>query len=209
MGVYNCTVSDNAAATGGGLYNFNFNGTANVILSNTILKTGSSGANLVNSGGTIQSNGHNLSSDNGGGFLTATGDQINTNPNLGGLAQNGGPTQTHALLTGSPAINAGDDAFAPKLDQRGYLRVGVSDIGAFEFGGSPLRITSIVRLTNGHIVLQGIGVPNGAHTLQILPDLGSGTPTSVPLSANGTGSIQYDDTNAVGLTKRFYRLAYP
>ena len=40
-----------------------------------------------------------------------------------------------ALLPNSPAINAGNDANAPPRDQRGYLRNGTSDIGAFEFGG--------------------------------------------------------------------------
>ncbi len=60
------------------------------------------------------------------------------NPLLGPLADNGGPTQTHSLLTGSPAINAGDPAFVgpPDHDQRGFPFVRVSggriDIGAFE-----------------------------------------------------------------------------
>ena len=53
---------------------------------------------------------------------------------LGALADNGGLTKTHALLTGSPAIDAGNDALAPATDQRGVVRAagGQSDIGAFE-----------------------------------------------------------------------------
>jgi hypothetical protein len=53
---------------------------------------------------------------------------------LGALADNGGPTKTHALLAGSPAINKGN-SFRATTDQRGVARpVGVaSDIGAFEF----------------------------------------------------------------------------
>ena len=64
------------------------------------------------------------------------------NPQLGPLADNGGPTQTHALVAGSPAINAGDptavagDDDVPLYDQRGagFGRVvgGRIDIGAFE-----------------------------------------------------------------------------
>ncbi len=65
-------------------------------------------------------------------------------PLIGALADNGGPTQTHALLAGSPAIDAGDPAFVapPDFDQRGapHARVrngGVGglrvDVGAFEF----------------------------------------------------------------------------
>jgi predicted outer membrane repeat protein len=66
-------------------------------------------------------------------------------PMLGSLSDNGGPTQTHALLAGSPAIDAGDPAFIPPPtnDQRGapYGRVvdgdGTGgariDMGPFEF----------------------------------------------------------------------------
>jgi len=44
------------------------------------------------------------------------------------------PTETHALLEGSPAIDAGDDKHAPETDQRGVSRPqgDASDIGAFE-----------------------------------------------------------------------------
>jgi hypothetical protein len=55
---------------------------------------------------------------------------------LGPLANNGGPTQTHALLPGSPAIDAGDNADAPEFDQRGpgFARIvnGTIDIGSYE-----------------------------------------------------------------------------
>src|SRR5262249_50678305 len=65
---------------------------------------------------------------------------INTDPQLGPLQNNGGPTQTQALLPGSPAIDAGDNAGCPATDQRGGPRpldakvagVAVCDIGAFE-----------------------------------------------------------------------------
>src|SRR5207248_557682 len=89
------------------------------------------------------SHGYNLSSDNGGGFLNAIGDQINTDPLLGPLQNNGGPTFTHGLLTGSPAINAGDPNFTPPplYDQRGpgYDRVfnGRIDIGSLEVQPGP------------------------------------------------------------------------
>src|SRR5262249_39509404 len=66
---------------------------------------------------------------------------INTDPLLAPLQDNGGPTSTHALLPGSPAIAAGDPSFAPPplFDQRGpgFARVvnGRIDIGSFEVQG--------------------------------------------------------------------------
>jgi Right handed beta helix region len=137
--VSNSTLSGNSATgNGGGIYNASAGGSTTLELSNTILNTGSSGGNIFNDAGTVTSHGYNLSSDNGGGYLTATGDQINTNPLLGPLQDNGGPTYTHALLLGSPAINAGDPTFTPPpfYDQRGpgFDRVvnGRIDIGSFE-----------------------------------------------------------------------------
>ena len=56
-------------------------------------------------------------------------------PLLGPLAENGGPTLTHALLAGSPAINRGSNPTPHSFDQRGlgFVRaVGRTDIGAFE-----------------------------------------------------------------------------
>jgi len=92
-----------------------------VDIDDTILNAGAAGENIFNSSGTIVSRGYNLSSDAGGGFLTATGDQVNTDPMLGPLQDNGGPTLTHALMTDSPAIDAGDPNSTPPsdFDQRG------------------------------------------------------------------------------------------
>lgn len=67
---------------------------------------------------------------------------------LDALGDNGGPTYTHALLGGSTAINAGDNALAPTTDQRGYLRSGVSDIGAFEFNGTPPPAVPLVNVVS-------------------------------------------------------------
>ncbi|HEX9918644.1 MAG TPA: choice-of-anchor Q domain-containing protein, partial [Pyrinomonadaceae bacterium] len=81
-------------------------------------------------------------------------DQVGTpeapiNPQLGPLASNGGPTQTHALLAGSPALDKGNNSLAVDAnnnplttDQRGSGRFADSngtsagaivDIGSFEF----------------------------------------------------------------------------
>lgn len=132
--VANSTITGNSVPSGGGIYN---DGQSSEI-SNTILNAGALGENIFNNGGTVTSDGYNLSSDDGGGYLTGPGDQINTDPLLGPLQDNGGPTFTHALLPGSPAIDAGDPNFSPPPfnDQRGcsFDRVfnGRIDIGSFE-----------------------------------------------------------------------------
>ncbi len=78
--------------------------------------------------------GHNLS-DDGACIFTAPGDRVKVNAKLGPLAANGGPTLTHALLDGSPAIDAGSAANCPPTDQRGVTRPQgpACDIGAFEW----------------------------------------------------------------------------
>jgi hypothetical protein len=160
----NCTLSNNSAATGGGIYNNGADsGSARTALRSTILKAGTSGANIFNSSpGTVESSGYNISDDNGSGFLTATGDQISTDPLLdpAGLEDNGGPSQTIALQYNSPAIDKGTSAGLTgtlTTDQRGtgFARVvneGIpqpaggdgTDVGAFEFGAGPIAPTSVV-----------------------------------------------------------------
>ncbi len=59
---------------------------------------------------------------------------------LGSLDNNGGPTQTIALLAGSPAIDAGSNPLALTSDQCGYSPRtidGYTDIGAYELGANP------------------------------------------------------------------------
>jgi len=137
--VANSTFSGNSAVSGGGIYNYQYQYFSSVVeISNTILNAGPSGENIFNNGGTVTSLGYNLSSDDGSGYLNGPGDQINIDPLLGPLQNNGGPTLTHALLLGSPAIDAGDLNFTPPPfnDQRGcpFDRVfnGRIDIGSFE-----------------------------------------------------------------------------
>jgi hypothetical protein len=136
----NSTISGNSAPTGGGILNGN-GGAAQI--GDTVLNAGASGGTIFVNTGTVTSLGYNLASDDGGGVLTSPGDQINTDPLLGPLQDNGGPTFTHALLPGSPAINAGDPNFTPPplYDQREspFIRVfnGRIDIGSFEVQPTP------------------------------------------------------------------------
>jgi len=54
---------------------------------------------------------------------------------LGDPASNGGPTETMAITPGSPAVDGGTSTGASPVDQRGYPRNGVVDIGAYEWQG--------------------------------------------------------------------------
>jgi hypothetical protein len=161
--INNCTMSGNQAnSVGGGISNAGSNATLEI--GNTILNASTQGANIVNGqGGTITSRGYNLSSDNAAGFLTGAGDQINTNPILGPLQDNGGPTFTHDLLAGSPALNAGDPNFTPPPfdDQRGYARV---------FSG---------RIDIGSLEVQPVPTPTPTPTATVTPPA-TPTPTPIP-----------------------------
>ena len=81
----------------------------------------------------MESLGNNVIRDGSCGALAAS-DVVVSDALLGPLADNGGPTMTHALLAGSPAIDAGDPATAPATDQRGVVRPQgtAPDAGAYE-----------------------------------------------------------------------------
>ena len=119
-------------------------------------------------------------------------DQIGTpaapiDPLLEPLANNGGPTLTHALQAGSPAIDRGDPA-APPEDQRGYGRVGVPDVGAFEFGGVA---TILSNLSTRAFVQTGDNVMIGGFIVQ-------GTePKRVIIRVIGPELTQYGIPNAL------------
>jgi hypothetical protein len=82
--------------------------------------------------GNVVSGGNNLAQDDSCNPVAS--DIIGANPLIAPLADNGGPTQTHALSSGSPAINAANDALCPATDQRGVARPQGAhcDIGAYE-----------------------------------------------------------------------------
>lgn len=141
--ISNSTLSGNTtrnSSGGGGISNV---GTAT--LQNSIVANNTSGGNCS---GTMTSNGYNLSNDGTCKFDSA-GDLNNTDPQLGLLQNNGGPTQTMALPSSSPAVDAGNPngctdglGHLLKTDQRGKPRpdtgdTGGCDMGAYEFQSPP------------------------------------------------------------------------
>ena len=72
-----------------------------------------------------------------------------------------------------------------------------------------LKITSITRLANGHIVLQCLGAPGQANTIQASPDLITPFTFLDSVIADAAGAFSYEDTTAGTFTKRFYRLSFP
>lgn len=166
--VTNSTISGNRAGQGGGLYNTGAGVTA-VLRSSTILSNLSlvqTGGNIYNITGTVRlnnsiialpvtgndncvgsgivSDGHNLDSDNTCG-LGAGEHRGVADPLIDTLKDNGGPTLTHALLSGSPAIDA--SPVCEPTDQRGVPRPdGVAcDIGAYETHGYLIFLPAILK----------------------------------------------------------------
>jgi hypothetical protein len=123
MLIANSTFSGNSATNGpGGIFNTSAGrsiGSATLQIGSTILNAGGWGVNLSSEMSWVVSEGYNLSSDDGGGFLNQPTDLLNTDPMLSPLQDNGGPTFTHALLCGSPAIDKGTNFASLVTDQRG------------------------------------------------------------------------------------------
>lgn len=142
-----------APGTGGGVWTGITNATVrNTLIATNLVNIGANGAGLVEGDvlGSFASQGFNLlgTGDGSTGFTNGVNaDQVGTDaspidPLLGPLQMNGGPTATHALLPGSPAIDQGN-SFGIHFDQRHDKRPFVfstipapggdgSDIGAFE-----------------------------------------------------------------------------
>jgi predicted outer membrane repeat protein len=242
VNVINCTFSRNSAGTDGGAIANNagsagtailtilactfatnsslFNASesiystgtgAKVEMGGTILTAGSGGGNINNSGA-FTSDGYNLSSDSGAGLLSGPGDHIYTEPKLGPLASNGGPTLTHALLAGSPAIDQGKN-FGLATDQRGARRPfdwgsitnasggDGSDIGAFELNPPSLNIAR-----SGASVVLSWPASFASIQVQSATNLPAGTNWTLVTGSPTLIGDRYYLTNAESGPQTFYRL---
>ena len=149
--ITNSTIVRNTVTDCGGGIFINAYSTSTVTLNNTVVAENDAGNkdDITNIGNSILAGSHNLIGN--GKNQSALVDGIDGNlvgtpslpidPSLGTLQNNGGPTLTHAPLSGSPLIDAGDSSAATSqegeplmMDQRGLLRSYdmVVDIGAVE-----------------------------------------------------------------------------
>jgi hypothetical protein len=168
--VTNSTISGNSAATMGGGFYTRHGGTLALSNSTVADNTAPAGSGIADQG---ETSGYDLSlvssivagnhTTDGASFEITTlhaitgntnllgtanvalpGDSLGGDPMLAPLADNGGPTRTHALLPGSPAIDAGSNPGALENDQRGATFARTSgtstDIGAFESQSMPDEI---------------------------------------------------------------------
>jgi CSLREA domain-containing protein len=193
--------------SGGGIFNSNSTTIGNSIIAlNTVAGNGA-GPDVS---GFFSSQGYNLvGKSNGSTGFTARGDQSGTiasplDPHLGPLANNNGPTQTHALLSNSTAIDAasfslpadtfdadsdGDTTEPLPVDQRGFLRVfnGRADIGAYELQPPPIVINNV------SVVEGNSGSTNAVFTVTLL--VSSVTTVTVDyFTSNGTARSPHDYT---------------
>ncbi len=192
-----CTMANNSARDGGGI--FINSGTLN--LRNSIVAGNTARTANPDISGTINSGDFNLIGNTAGAIFggNPTNNIINVDPKLDTLKPNGGPTNTIALLSGSPAINAGDPAFngTGQFDQRGNgfprVRGGRLDIGAFEAQNSaPVAKDDFYNATED--VLLSVNAANGVLSNDTDPD--ANTTLSIASNTNTTnGKLTLNKTS--------------
>lgn len=222
MQAVHCTVAFNRSRGGGGIANA---GTGILEMSNTIVAGNASDVESSSDiKGRVVSRGHNFVQNTAGADIQ--GDTATTilgqDPLLGPLANNGGSTRTHALVHGSPAIDAGD-AGGLDVDQRGLSRVSDvqsisnigdgADIGAYEFvpensdlgaivGTSAHPAIVIKRDADGEVIVSLKGASDMQWVLQATSDFVSWDTLGL-LPKGETAGLK--DTAAREVSSRFYR----
>ena len=148
--ILGCTLSGNQSNTGGNITNSD----GEFSMGNALLDGQLSGS--------FVSLGHNIIGLGDGSMGWTAADLVGSSadpvdPVIGPLADNGGPTWTHALLAGSPAMNSGNNTLVDSPDDQrgaGFPRLyGNVDIGAYEVS-DPFTVHSdvlfdLIQLRNG------------------------------------------------------------
>jgi hypothetical protein len=205
-----CTIASNTSSPyydereGGGVWN----GAGVFYCQNSIIAGNATNDFL----GVLISQGYNLIQNTNDCTITndQTGNIYGTDPLLGPLQDNGGPTWTHALLPGSPAIDAGSSVDTLTVDQRGIHRPqGLApDIGAFEFQyATPMLARMAVEsCTNCCLILCGLS--GGSYTLQASTNLVNWFDVATNI-ADTNGVCEFTERGAGRCSRRFYRPQAP
>jgi parallel beta-helix repeat protein/predicted outer membrane repeat protein len=191
--VRHATISGNSAAgDGGGIYVY----TGTLPVNHTIVANNTAGGDAdlgTSEGGFDVAN--SLIEVPSGAVTDNGGNLFSVDPALGPLADNGGPTLTHLPAITSPAVNAGDAAFAPPpaTDQRGGPRVvgGHIDIGAVEVNPGTIQLTAALASVGENagtvtITATRTGGLDGAVSVAYNTSGGSATAGADFLAAAGT-----------------------
>jgi hypothetical protein len=213
------------ANAGGGISN-----SGTVTLRSSIIANGTANFDGQDLYGTFNSEGYNLIEDTSSTGINETANAgtniTGQDPNLGPLAYNGGPTQTHALLSGSPAIDKGKNFSGSSTDQRGagFNRIvnATVDVGAVEINyaisatagtpqsaviNTPFPTQLQAAVTESGNALGGIPVTftppasgaGGTFSASATVNTnGSGVATAPAFTANGTAGGPYNVVAAIG-----------
>jgi hypothetical protein len=204
------TVANNTAGTSGLSHGGGISGTAaNTSLRNTIVanNTATTGPDID---GGVTSLDFNLIGTTAGATIsgTTTHNVTDVAPLLSPLQNNEGPTRAHALLPGSPAIDAGNSG-GLTTDQRGLTRPvdnasaanasDGSDIGSFEVQ-TPTAAGQLQFSANSYSTVEGAGTA----TITVTRTGGStGTVSATFSTSDGTAKAGEDYTAVSGLTVTF------
>ena len=219
----NADSDNNLTGQGGGLY------TGSAILDHTIVAKNTRGGTTEDDVFDAVTANFSLISTTAGATINGANNVLGQDPRLGPLANNGGPTETHALLALSPAIDAGDSAAmggigtVPLSDQRGspFSRIADGDgaggtridIGAYERQNFNLVVDTLVDEDDGDHSAGDFSLREAiafANTNDLVPDaitfapnLTSGGPAGITLTLGElaiTDSLSIEGPGAALLT---------
>jgi len=149
--VYNSTIANNTSllGNGGGVWT----NAVDFMIESTIIADNVAMGVAPDMWGTVFAD-FSLIGDPTGATIIGGSNQIGVDPLLGPLADNGGPTMTHSLGFGSPAVNTGSNPLALLTEQRGVgydrVRYGQADMGAYEAEG--IVVWQWIS-DNGHVIV--------------------------------------------------------
>ncbi|MBL8765104.1 MAG: hypothetical protein JNM07_12635 [Phycisphaerae bacterium] len=160
---------------------------------------------------------------NGGFVNNLNGNLVGVDPKLSPLASNGGPTPTHALLEGSPAVDKGVNTQALTKDQRGLVfgrAAGPIDIGAYErqiltltvdnatdesdgnFASGDVSLREALELANANPVDDTVGFAASLNGQTLLQTLGVVTITDdVAVTGPGSGQLTISGNSVAQIFK--------